>query len=84
MNWTNDLIEGTTTTRLSSVDADTQIREARAHKARHNLAAMALERPDPAEWLADILDALGLRGTPRKANPPRSVGRGTTTKGHKR
>lgn len=31
-------------------------------KARLNLAAFALEQPDSHEWLADMLDALGLRG----------------------
>lgn len=46
------------TTRIPRTDASAV--EARNDKARLNLAAFALEQPDPAEWLADMLSALGL------------------------
>lgn len=29
--------------------------------AQHNLAAMALDKPDPAGWLRETLDMLGIR-----------------------
>lgn len=40
--------------------------EAQVHAARRNLAAFALERPDPAGWLADMLSILGLDGRPAR------------------
>lgn len=46
------------TTRIPSTDAD--VTADRNQKARLNLAAFALEQPDPQEWLTDMLSALGL------------------------
>jgi hypothetical protein len=34
--------------------------EAELRAAQHNLASLALDKDEPAEWLTDVLSALGL------------------------
>jgi uncharacterized protein with PIN domain len=38
----------------------TAVDEGTRERARHNLAAIALDQDDPAAWLHDMVDALGL------------------------
>ena len=62
---------GMSSTRLTADDQ--QVRAARHQQARLKLAAFALDQPDPAAWLADMLDALGLIDRPRRACTKPSV-----------
>lgn len=42
-------------------------RQERDALARTNLAVFALDKPDPEQWLGQMLDVLGLRERPRRA-----------------
>jgi hypothetical protein len=46
-------------------EADARRRLERDDRARLNLSVAALDQPDPAGWLRDMLDALGLREADR-------------------
>jgi hypothetical protein len=50
----------------SASEVDARRRLERDDRARRNLSVLALDEPDPDAWLADILDALGLREAARK------------------
>lgn len=63
---------GMSSTRLAT-ERDERVRAERDQAARVNLAAFALEQPDPEAWLADMLDALGLIDRPRRACTKPSV-----------
>lgn len=47
--------------------ADDEIRAATHDRARRNLAVIALDQPDPEDWLRVTLGALGLLNTTRRA-----------------
>ena len=59
MSFSYDTGAGAITTRLQQEDA--ALKAERREKARHNLAAIAIERPDSEAFLRDLIDMLGLR-----------------------
>lgn len=56
------------------------------HAAQLQLAALALEKPDSAQWLADVLEALGIRefvqGVARTRRPGDCAGHRGTLRGY--